>query len=55
MVNDSTPLKNKAVNLIIEEAMRTDTKLPLYVVCGAGLTEMASAVVANPKLLISSR
>jgi len=50
MVNDSTPLKNEAVNLIIREAMRTDTKLPLYVVCGAGLTEMASAVLTNPQI-----
>jgi inosine-uridine nucleoside N-ribohydrolase len=50
MVNDSTPVKNEAVNFIIQEALRTDTKQPLYVVCGAGLTEIASAVLTNPQI-----
>ena len=50
METDSTPVKNEAVNTIIREALRTDTKLPLYVVCGAGLTEIASAVLTNPKI-----
>ncbi|WP_420147969.1 nucleoside hydrolase [Spirosoma sp.] len=50
MVNDSTPVKNEAVNFIIQEALRTDTKLPLYVVCGAGLTEIASAALSNPQI-----
>ena len=50
MVNDSTPVKNEAVSFIIREALRTDTKLPLYVVCGAGLTEIASAVLTNPQI-----
>ncbi len=50
MVNDSTPVKNEAVKFIIREALRTDTKLPLYVVCGAGLTEAASAVLTNPAI-----
>ena len=50
MVNDSTPVKSKAVDFIIEEALRTDTKLPLYVLCGAGLTEIASAVISNPDI-----
>ena len=50
MVNDSTPVKSKAVDLIIKEASRTDTSLPLYVLCGAGLTEIASAVLTNPKI-----
>jgi len=50
MLNDSTPVKNEAVNFIIQEALRTDTKLPLYVVCGAGLTEIASAVLTNPQI-----
>ena len=50
MVNDSTPVKSKAVDFIISEAMRTDTKLPLYVVCGAGLTEIASALLTQPAI-----
>lgn len=50
MSNDSTPVKSEAVSFIIQEALRTDTKLPLYVVCGAGLTEIASAVLTNPRI-----
>ena len=50
MKNDSTPVKGEAVNFIISEAMRTDTKLPLYVLCGAGLTEIASALLAQPEI-----
>ena len=50
MENDSTPVKNEAVNTIIREALRTDTKLPLYVVCGAGLTEIAAAALTEPKI-----
>ena len=50
MLNDSTPVKSEAVNFIIQEALRTDTKQPLYVVCGAGLTEIASAVLTNPQI-----
>lgn len=50
MINDSTPVKSAAVKFIIEEAMRTDTKAPLYVLCGAGLTEIASAVLNRPEI-----
>lgn len=50
MSNDSTPVKNAAVDFIIAEAMRTDTKAPLYVVCGAGLTEIASALLTEPRI-----
>ena len=50
MTNDSTPVKSEAVNFIIQEALRTDTKQPLYIVCGAGLTEIASAVLTNPQI-----
>ncbi len=48
--NDSTAQKSEAANLIIKEAMREDTKLPLYVVCGAGLTDIASAYLMEPKI-----
>ena len=48
--NDSTPQQSDAVNAIIKEAMRDDTKLPLYVVCGAGLTDIASAFLMNPEI-----
>src|SRR3954468_11610773 len=45
MQNDSTAVKGIAVDFIIKEALRTDTKLPLYLLCGAGLTEIASALL----------
>jgi purine nucleosidase len=50
MQNDSTPVKSDAVDFIIKEALRTDTKLPLYVLCGAGLTEIASAALTKPEV-----
>lgn len=50
MQNDSTPVISKGVNFIIEEARRTDTQLPLYILCGAGLTEIASAVLKAPDI-----
>ncbi len=46
--NDSMPQQSDAANAIIKEAMRDDTKLPLYVVCGAGLTDIASAYLMKP-------
>lgn len=48
--NDSTEQKSDAANAIVKEAMRDDTKLPLYVVCGAGLTDIASAYLMEPKI-----
>lgn len=50
MPNDSTPVKSEAVDFIISEALRNDTKLPLYVLCGAGLTEIASALLIEPRI-----
>jgi purine nucleosidase len=46
--NDSTAQPSDAAKLIIKEAMRDDTRLPLYVVCGAGLTDLASAFLMEP-------
>jgi purine nucleosidase len=50
MINDSTPVNSKAVDFIIQEALRTDTKAPLYILCGAGLTEVASALLKSPSI-----
>ena len=50
MPNDSTPTKSEAADFIIKEALRTDTKQPLYIVCGAGLTEVGSALLTNPSI-----
>ena len=38
---------SQATAFIIKEALRTDTKLPLYLLCGAGLTEVALALKAD--------
>ena len=50
LINENTPVKSDAVNFIIKEALRTDTKLPLYILCGAGLTEIASAYLTDPSI-----
>ncbi len=50
MQNDSTPVRSDAVDFIIKEALRNDTKLPLYILCGGGLTEVASALLTNPMI-----
>ena len=47
---DNVPQKSAGANAIIKEAMRDDTKLPLYVVCGAGLTNIASAYLLEPEI-----
>ncbi|MFV5700339.1 nucleoside hydrolase [Flavobacterium sp. XS2P12] len=46
----NTPQQSAAASFIIKEAMREDTKLPLYMVCGAGLTDLASAYLLEPKI-----
>lgn len=43
------PAATPAALRIIAEAMRQDTKLPLYYVAGAGLTEVAQAVRLEPR------
>lgn len=45
-----TPVDSEAARAIIKEAMRTDTDLPLYVVCGGGLTNIASAYLLEPNI-----
>lgn len=50
LVNDSTAQTSDAAKAIVKEAMRDDTKRPLYVVCGAGLTDLASAWLMEPKI-----
>ena len=44
------PQDNPAVRAIIAEAMRDDTDLPLYYCAGAGLTELASALLIEPAI-----
>ncbi len=45
-----TPNASAAAKAIVAEAMRTDTDTPLYVVCGGGLSEIASAYLMEPEI-----
>ncbi|WP_281224942.1 nucleoside hydrolase [Flavobacterium aquiphilum] len=45
-----TPIISNGTKAIVQEAMREDTKMPLYVVCGAGLTNIASAYLMEPRI-----
>jgi inosine-uridine nucleoside N-ribohydrolase len=45
-----TPVVSDGAKAIVQEAMREDTKMPLYVVCGAGLTNIASAYLMEPRI-----
>ncbi len=46
----STPVASDAARRIVHEAMRDDTDLPLFVTCGGGLTEIASAYLLEPAI-----
>ena len=50
MTGLSVPVQSLGVDAIIAEAMKDDTDLPLFVVCGAGLTEAASAWLREPRI-----
>jgi purine nucleosidase len=45
-----TPKISDGAKAIIQEALREDTNEPFYVVCGAGLTDIASAYLMEPKI-----
>ena len=46
----NTPLDSEGIDFIIQEAMRDDVDTPLFVACGASLTEIASAVLKEPRI-----
>ena len=50
LIDSRTPIANGAARAIVAEAMRENTKLPLYVTCGAGLTQIASAWLMEPRI-----
>jgi inosine-uridine nucleoside N-ribohydrolase len=50
LIDSKTPNISEGAKAIVKEALREDTKLPLYVVCGAGLTDIASAYLLEPKI-----
>src|SRR4051812_46916436 len=45
-----TPHRSPGAQAIVREAMRTDTTLPLFATFGAGLTELASAYLLEPRI-----
>ncbi|WP_267403049.1 MULTISPECIES: nucleoside hydrolase [unclassified Chryseobacterium] len=45
-----TPNISEGAKAIVAEAMKADEKNPLFIVCGAGLTEVASAYLMEPKI-----
>ncbi len=45
-----TPADDGAARAIVAEAMKASAKEPLYVLCGGGLTEMASAWLLKPEI-----
>ena len=50
IAHSGTPVRSAGTQAIIDEAMRTDSQLPLYVAVGGGLTEVASAVMIEPRI-----
>lgn len=50
LTDERTPIESPAARAIVAEAMRDDTDLPLFVACGAGLTELASAWLLEPRI-----
>lgn len=50
MVDVHTPQHSEGIQFIIDEAMRDDVDTPLFVVCGASLTEIASAYLIEPRI-----
>lgn len=48
IVDRATPQDTPAARAIIAEAMRTDRNLPLFYAAGAGLTDLASALLLEP-------
>lgn len=50
MASHREPVRNSAVDFIIREALRHDTDLPLFVVCGGSLTQIASAWLLEPSI-----
>ena len=50
MTNAETPIVTEGARIIVAEAMKADKKRPLYVLCGAGLTNIASAYLMEPRI-----
>jgi len=48
--DSATPVSSDAARFIVEEAMRDDVQTPLYIACGGGLTNIASAWLIEPRI-----
>lgn len=46
----STPQQSEAARFIVNEAMREGVREPLFLLCGAGLTDSASAYLQEPRI-----
>ena len=44
------PRPSPSAQVIVDEAMRTDTELPLFLTLGGGLTELATALLLEPAI-----
>lgn len=50
LLDVKVPIISDGSKAIVREAMREDVQTPLYVVCGAGLTNIASAYLMEPRI-----
>ena len=50
LADRTTPVASPAAQALVAEAMRDDVDTPLYVCAGAGLTEIASAWLIEPRI-----
>jgi purine nucleosidase len=50
LADTHTPHRSAGAQAMVREAMRTDTNLPLFATFGAGLTELASAYLLEPRI-----
>ena len=50
MKDTRTPVMSEGAEFIVKEAIRNDSDLPLFILCGASLTDLASACLINPEI-----
>ncbi len=50
LIDARTPQRSAGAQAIVAEAMRSDSRLPLFATFGAGLTELASAYLIEPRI-----
>ncbi|MBP7902155.1 MAG: nucleoside hydrolase [Spirochaetes bacterium] len=50
MKDTKTPVLSEGAEFIAKEALRNDSDLPLFILCGASLTDLASACLINPEI-----